>query len=40
MASERKSRVGRNPRTGETIRIPAAQVPKFIAGKGFREAMK
>ncbi len=36
MASERKGRVGRNPRTGETISIPAAKVPKFVAGKGFQ----
>ncbi len=40
MAAERKSRVGRNPRTGEPVSIPAAKVPKFIAGKGFREAVK
>ncbi len=40
MASERKGRVGRNPRTGETISIPAAKVPKFVAGRGFREAVK
>ncbi len=40
MASERKSRVGRNPRTGEPVNIPAAKVPKFIAGKGFKEAEK
>ncbi len=40
MASERNARVGRNPRTGEKISIPAAKVPKFVAGKGFKEAMK
>ncbi len=39
MASERNAREGRNPRTGETISIPAAKVPKFVAGKGFREAV-
>ncbi len=40
MAAERNAREGRNPRTGETISIPAAKVPKFVAGKGFREAVK
>ncbi len=40
MVSERKAREGRNPRTGETINIPAAKVPKFIAGKGFKDAVK
>ncbi len=40
MAVERKGREGRNPRTGEPVSIPAAKVPKFIAGKGFREAVK
>ncbi len=40
MASERNAREGRNPRTGETISIPAAKVPKFVAGKGFKEAVK
>ncbi len=39
MASERKAREGRNPRTGETISIPSAKVPKFVAGKGFKEAV-
>ncbi len=40
MASERNAREGRNPRTGEPVSIPAAKVPKFVAGKGFREAVK
>ncbi len=39
MASERNAREGLNPRTGETISIPAAKVPKFVAGKGFRVAV-
>jgi len=38
--SKRKARKGRNPRTGETIKIPAAKVPKFTTGKGFKEAVK
>lgn len=38
-ASDRKEREGRNPRTGETIKIPAAKVPKFSAGKAFKDAI-
>lgn len=38
--TERKAKEGHNPRTSETIRIPASKVPKFVAGKGFREAVK
>ncbi len=39
MAAERNAREGRNPRTGEPVSIPAAKVPKFVAGKGFRVAV-
>lgn len=35
----RKSRRGRNPRTGEEIQIPAKEVPKFDAGKDLRQAV-
>jgi DNA-binding protein HU-beta len=35
----RSAREGRNPKTGETIDIPAARVVSFSAGKGFREAV-
>ncbi len=35
----RSAREGRNPKTGETIQIPAATVPTFSAGKAFREAV-
>jgi DNA-binding protein HU-beta len=38
--SKRKARKGRNPRTGETIVIKAAKVPKFTAGKGLKDAVK
>jgi DNA-binding protein HU-beta len=38
--SKRKARKGRNPRTGETIAIRAAKVPKFTACKGFKDAVK
>ncbi len=40
MTAERKAREGRNPRTGEPVSIPATKVPKFVVGKGFREAVK
>jgi DNA-binding protein HU-beta len=33
----RKSREGRNPQTGETMKIPATTVPAFSAGKGFKQ---
>ena len=35
----RSAREGRNPKTGETLQIPAATVPTFSAGKSFREAV-
>ncbi|MGK7945357.1 MAG: HU family DNA-binding protein [Microcystaceae cyanobacterium] len=34
---DRKARDGRNPKTGEVMRIPATQVPAFSAGKLFKE---
>lgn len=33
---ERSAREGRNPKTGETMAIPAATVPAFSAGKEFK----
>ncbi len=30
---------GRNPRTGERIRIPASRQPKFKAGKGLKQSV-
>ena len=36
---KRAARNGRNPRTGETIKIKAAKVPKFSAGKGLKDAV-
>lgn len=38
-AKVRSAREGRNPKTGETLQIPAARVPAFSAGKAFREAV-
>ncbi len=36
---ERAERSGRNPKTGETIKIPAARSPKFRAGKALKDAL-
>ncbi|KKP57972.1 MAG: DNA-binding protein [Candidatus Moranbacteria bacterium GW2011_GWF1_34_10] len=38
--SKRAARVGRNPQTGASIKIAAATVPKFSAGKGLKDAVK
>jgi DNA-binding protein HU-beta len=35
----RAARTGRNPRTGESISIPASKNPKFKAGKGLKDAV-
>lgn len=35
--SKRKARTGRNPQTGASIKIPACTVPKFRAGKAFKD---
>lgn len=35
--SKRKARTGRNPQTGEAIKVPACTVPKFRPGKAFKE---
>ena len=37
---KRKSRKGRNPRTGDVITIPAAKVPKFTSGKALKDAVR
>ena len=36
---KRKARTGRNPRTGEEIRISEKNVPKFISGKALRDGV-
>lgn len=38
--TKRKARKGRNPKTGEAIKIAAAKVPKFSAGKDLKTAVK
>jgi DNA-binding protein HU-beta len=35
--SKRKARKGRNPQTGEEIKIPAMKVPKFTPGKALKD---
>jgi DNA-binding protein HU-beta len=35
----RAARVGRNPRTGQTVAVPAATVPAFRPGTGFKTAV-
>jgi nucleoid DNA-binding protein len=37
---KRKARKGRNPQTGEEIKIKAKNVPKFVAGKALKDAVK
>jgi len=36
----RRARVGRNPRTGAMVQIPAKAVPSFSAGKAFLELVQ
>jgi DNA-binding protein HU-beta len=38
--SKRAARTGRNPQTGEAIKIKASKVPKFSAGKTLKDAVK
>jgi DNA-binding protein HU-beta len=37
--SNRAARMGRNPQTGEAIKVKAAKVPKFKAGVGLKESV-
>jgi len=38
-AAKRAASTGRNPRTGEEIKIPASRQPKFRAGKQLKDAV-
>jgi len=38
--AKRKARTGRNPQTGKPIQIPARKIPKFSAGKTFKDTVK
>ncbi|MGY0398967.1 MAG: HU family DNA-binding protein [Ostreibacterium sp.] len=37
---QRSARTGRNPRTGEEIKISASKIPAFKAGKALKDAVK
>lgn len=37
---KRSARIGRNPKTGEEIKIKASKVPGFKAGKALKDAIK
>lgn len=37
--AERAARTGKNPQTGEAIKIPASKAPKFKAGKALKDAL-
>ena len=37
--SKLAARMGRNPRTGAALKIKAAKVPRFKAGKGLKDAL-
>ncbi len=37
--NQRQARSGRNPRTGEALKIAAAKAPKFRAGKALKDAI-
>ena len=38
-SAKRAARTGKNPQTGESLKIPATTVPKFSAGAGFKGAV-
>ncbi len=38
--TKRAARTGRNPRTGDAIKIKAAKVPRFRPGKALKDALK
>lgn len=37
---ERAARTGRNPRTGETVEIPASKAPTFNVGRNLKDAVQ
>jgi len=39
LVRKREARTGRNPRTGESIKIAASNVPAFKAGKALKDAV-
>jgi DNA-binding protein HU-beta len=39
VVTKRSARMGRNPKTGESVKIKAAKVPKFRPGKALKDAL-
>lgn len=39
-AKKRAAREARNPRTGETVKVPAMRAPKFRAAKALKDSVK
>lgn len=37
---DKKARLARNPKTGESVQVPAKKAPKFLPSKNFKEAVK
>ncbi len=37
--ASRKARTGRNPKTGETVKIPSSYMPRFKPGKDFKDSV-
>ncbi len=37
--TKRKARQGRNPKTGETIKIKASKAPRFVPSKALKETL-
>ncbi len=37
--AKRAARIGRNPKTGEELKIKACKAPKFSPGKGLKDAV-
>jgi DNA-binding protein HU-beta len=40
VVTRRATRNGRDPRTGQEIKIPAARVPRFKASKALRDGIR
>ena len=36
---DKKARLARNPKTGESVQVPAKRAPKFLPSKHFKEAV-
>lgn len=37
---DKKARLARNPKTGESIQVPAKKAPKFVPSKNLKEAVR